>query len=43
LSRGDHRWFKRGTGEERPVTRENIIIIIINEKGTCMLIDIAIS
>jgi hypothetical protein len=22
LSGGDHRWFKRGTGEKRPVTRE---------------------
>jgi hypothetical protein len=30
MSGGDHRWFKRrSTGEKRPVTGDNIIIIII--------------
>jgi hypothetical protein len=29
LSGGDHRWFKRITRKNRPVTREIIIIIII--------------
>jgi hypothetical protein len=29
VSGGDHRWFKRSTGKKRPVTRDIIIIIII--------------
>jgi len=34
MSGGDHRWFKRSTGKNRPVTRDIhiIIIIIIIEK-----------
>jgi len=29
LSGGDHCWFKRITGKNRPVTRDIIIIIIV--------------
>jgi len=29
VSGGDHRWFKRSTGEKRPVTRDIHIIIIV--------------
>jgi len=32
LSSGDHCWFKRSTRKNRPVTRDNVkIIIIINQ------------
>jgi hypothetical protein len=34
LSGGDHSWFKRSTREKRPVTRHDIIIIIINRTRT---------
>jgi hypothetical protein len=29
LRGGEHRWFKRSTGEKRPVTRDNNSVIII--------------
>jgi hypothetical protein len=34
LSSGDHCWFKRSTRKNRPVTRDNVIIIINHSDNT---------